>query len=330
MGSSHPISAGIWVFGQMVDRYATDGYGPEVSTLEAIDRAGQVDDLVALDVNYPFSGEGVGVDDVRESLERNGLRASVITPAIYTRRFSRGSFTNPDAQIRKDTISLVSEAVEVSQELGADYVKFWPGQDGYDYPFQADYRDLWRLQIGGISEVATAFPDTQFAIEYKLKEPRYSMLFSTAARTLLAIEDMDVPNVGIVLDFGHSLFAKETPADVLHLVAGRGKLVGVELNDNYREWDDDMTVGSLHLAETLEFLRALRQIEWDGLIQLDQFPFREDPVGSAETSIATMRRLERALDRLDEEALVAAQEAQDALGAQSVVEKAIFGERSGD
>lgn len=64
-----------------------------------------------------------------------------------------------------------------------------------------------------------------------------------------------------------------------------------------------MTVGSLHVAETLEFMLALRQIEWNGLIQLDQFPFREDPVGAARTSIATIRRLERALDALDEEAL---------------------------
>ena len=34
------FGAGIWLFGQFVDRYATDAYGPEVSTLEAIDGAG--------------------------------------------------------------------------------------------------------------------------------------------------------------------------------------------------------------------------------------------------------------------------------------------------
>ena len=50
----------------------------------------------------------------------------------------------------------------------------------------------------------------QFAIEYKEKEPRTHMFFSSAARTLLAIEDMGVGNVGLVLDLGHSLFAKET------------------------------------------------------------------------------------------------------------------------
>jgi xylose isomerase len=48
------------------------------------------------------------------------------------------------------------------------------------------------------------------------------MFFGSAARTLLAIEDMGVDNVGIVLDLGHSLFAKETPADVVQIVSRRG------------------------------------------------------------------------------------------------------------
>ena len=45
------FGAGLWMFGQFVDRYATDAYGPPVGVLEAIDRAGQVGDLVALDIN---------------------------------------------------------------------------------------------------------------------------------------------------------------------------------------------------------------------------------------------------------------------------------------
>ncbi len=148
----------------------------------------------------------------------------------------------------------------------------------------------------------------QFAIEYKLKEPRVHMFFSTAARTLLAIEDMGVDNVGIVLDLGHSFFAKETPADVLQLVARRGKLVSVEVNDNWREWDDDMAVGSVHLIETLEFLYALRQINWQGPILLDQFPFREDPVKAARRASTRFAALERLLDRIDLQALTAAQD----------------------
>jgi hypothetical protein len=59
--ASPEFGAGIWLFGQFVDRYASDAYGPPVSTLEAIDRAGQVGSLVALDINSERrSGGGIG------------------------------------------------------------------------------------------------------------------------------------------------------------------------------------------------------------------------------------------------------------------------------
>jgi xylose isomerase len=323
--AEHEFGAGLWMFQQFVDRYATDAYGPPVDTLEAIERAAQVVDIKALDINYPFAGEDVSIAAVRATLERTGLRAHAITPHLYMREFQSGSFTNPDAAVRQKAIDLGKRAVEVANELGAQYVKFWPGQDGFDYPFQVDYAQLWEYQVSGVRAVAEAAPQMQFAIEYKLKEPRVHMLFGTAARTLLAIEDMGVANVGIVLDLGHSFFAKETPADVLQLVARRGKLVSVEVNDNWREWDDDMAVGSVHLIETLEFLHGLRLINWQGPILLDQFPFREDPVAAARNSIQTIRNLFGVLDRLDLAALEQVQARQDALAAQRLVLDTLLG-----
>ena len=306
------------MFGQFVDRYATDAYGPPVSVLEAIDRAGQVGDLVALDINYPFD-EGVTVDQVRAALERNGLRCHAITPASYSRKFQKGALTNPDSHLRGEAIELYKRAIQIARELGAKYVKFWPGQDGYDYPFQADYELLWRYSVEGVREVAASAPEMQFGIECKFKEPRTHMFFSNVANTLLAIQAMGVDNVGIVFDSGHSFLAKETPAEAVQLAARHGRLTSVEVNDNWRDWDDDMAVGSVHLIETLEFLLALRTIGWDEVILLDQFPFREDPVAAARESIRTVRQLDALLDRLDLKALKAAQGRHDALAAQRLV-----------
>src|SRR5579884_2160723 len=321
----YEFGAGIWMFQQFIDRYATDAYGPPVDTLEAIERAAQVSDIKVLDINYPFAGEGVTIAQVRETLQRTGLRAQAITPHLYMREFQNGSFTNPDPAVRRKAIELGKRAIEVAHALEAKYVKFWPGQDGFDYPFQTNYQRLWDYSVEGIRAVAQSAPDVQFAIEYKEKEPRTHMFFSSAARTLLAIEDMGVENVGIVFDLGHSFFAKETPADVLQLVSRRGKLVSVELNDNWREWDDDMAVGSVHLIETLEFLHALRQINWQGPLLLDQFPFREDAIRAARASIRTIHALDSLLDRLDLNALATAQDRQDALEAQRIVLDMLLG-----
>ena len=70
------------------------------------------------------------------------------------------------------------------------------------------------------------------AIEYKAKEPRTHLSWSTAARTLVGIESLGRDDVGIVMDLGHSLFAKEAPADVLSLVHEHGRLFTIEVNDN--------------------------------------------------------------------------------------------------
>src|SRR5215510_10735659 len=112
MAKDQSFGAGIWMFGQFVDRYATDAYGPSVDTLKAIDRAGSVGELVALDVNYPFSDPSITTAQVKEALVRNQLEAIAITPAIYTREFQRGSFTNPDSAIRRKTIELAKRAIE--------------------------------------------------------------------------------------------------------------------------------------------------------------------------------------------------------------------------
>ena len=58
------------------------------------------------------------------------------------RQHVRGAFTNPDSEVRRGVIKLYEQGVEIARELGAKYVKFWPGQDGYDYPFQADYQNI--------------------------------------------------------------------------------------------------------------------------------------------------------------------------------------------
>ncbi|RKN39738.1 sugar phosphate isomerase/epimerase family protein [Streptomyces hoynatensis] len=318
------FAGGMWSFGRIIDRYATDGYGPEIPTLRTIELAAASGELSGLDLNYPFD-EGVSVAEVKETLAAHGLVATNITPVIYDRRFRSGSFTGAREETRNAAVALAHESVEVAHELGARYVKFWPGQDGYDYPFQVDYPTLRRHAVESIRDIARAHPDTTFAIEYKLKEPRNRLFWSTAAASLLAIEQMGVDNVGLVVDFGHSLFAKENPAEALSLAHSMGRLVDVEIDDNYREWDDDLTAGALHLVETLEFLHVVRSIGWRHPVKLDLFPYREDPADAVRESVATLRALEERAARLPLDELRAAQERHDAMAAQRLVRTALFG-----
>jgi len=264
------------------------------------------------------------VAEVRSALDEVGLKALAITPAIYTREFRRGAFTNPDPKVRQAAIDLVARATEVGLELGVDYMKIWPGQDGFDYPLQADPRRLWELSVDGMQKVAGPHPGLPFAIEYKPKEPRTHMFFSDAARTLLAIEDIGLDNVGVLIDFGHSLYGGESPAAAVELCLSRGRLIDIDMNDNFRAWDDDMTIGSVHLLETLEFVLSLRRADWGKPWKLDQFPFREDPAQAARESIRTLSALLRLAEQINADELAAARESQDALRAQRLALDLLF------
>jgi len=319
------FGTGIWAFGQFVDRYAGDGYGPPRDTREMIETAARVPDLSCLDINVPFTTEGMNATEVKQLLDDNGLSCRATTPHIYMREYVKGAFTNPSADMRQRTQRRVDEAVEAAQILGAGYVKFWPGQDGYDFPGQVDYLQIWDRTIDGMREVCQRHPDVQFAIEYKPKEPRIRMTLANAPKTLLAIEETGVSNLGIVMDFGNSLKAEESPTESLLMIHRRGKLVSAELNDNWRDWDDDLPVASVHLFETMEYILALRSIGWSDAVLLDQFPFREDPVEALRRSIETIQMLDEACQRIDSTELASAQEAQDALAVQRLYWNALLG-----
>ncbi|WP_233977514.1 sugar phosphate isomerase/epimerase family protein [Pectobacterium versatile] len=317
------FGAGLWHFANYIDRYAVDGYGPALSTIDQIKAAKEVGELSYVDLPYPFT-PGVTLSEVKDALKDAGLKAIGITPEIYLQKWSRGAFTNPDPAARAAAFELMHESAGIGRELGANYVKVWPGQDGWDYPFQVSHKNLWKLAVDGMRDLAGANPDVKFAIEYKPREPRVKMTWDSAARTLLGIEDIGLDNVGVLLDFGHALYGGESPADSAQLIIDRGRLFGMDVNDNLRGWDDDLVVGTVHITEIFEFFYVLKINNWQGVWQLDQFPFRENHVEAAQLSIRFLKHIYRALDKLDIPALQAAQEAQNPLQAQRIVQDALL------
>jgi hypothetical protein len=96
------------------------------------------------------------------------------------------------------------------------------------------------------------------------------MSFDSVTRTLLGIEKIGLPNVGILLDFGHSLYGGESPADAAQLAIDYGRLFGMDVNDNLRGWDDDLVAGTVDRGlDRLDF-RAMQtaQDQHDALTAL--------------------------------------------------------------
>ena len=99
----------------------------------------------------------------------------------------------------------------------------------------------------------------------------------------------------------------------------------MDVNDNYRSWDDELIAGRLHPLELFEFFYVLRKNNWEGVWQLDQFPFREDSVTMANQAIDFLKSVHKALEDLDIKELEEAQSRHDAMKALKIAQKALFG-----
>ena len=136
--------------------------------------------------------------------------------------------------------------MEWARQLNCEVVGLWFGQDGYDYPLQADFLTAWDRIIAGTVECAEHLSSVKLVLEYKPKEPRTDCFIATVGKTLLLIEKVNKPNVGAMIDVGHAIMAYENAAESAALLQYFGKkLFYMHFNDNWR-LDDDMTVGSVH------------------------------------------------------------------------------------
>ena len=128
------------------------------------------------------------------------------------------------------------------------------------------------------------------------------MTYSTAAARCSASSTSAHDDVGIVLDLGHCLHGGECPPTCCSLVREHGRLFTIEVNDNWREWDNDLAVGSVHLIETLESSSPLRKMAGTSRSCSTSSRSARTP-SRRQASIDTIRAIDRALDRLDVEAL---------------------------
>lgn len=99
--------------------------------------------------------------------------------------------------------------MDITAELGGEVVSLWPGQDGYDYHFQADYIKERDWFVEGVKECCLHRKDIKISIEYKPKEPRNRSYPSNVSSTLLMVNEVGESNCGITIDYGHALVAYE-------------------------------------------------------------------------------------------------------------------------
>lgn len=280
--------------GNTNDRFLSTGYKDQPPKEEMIRQAAAIEGVTGIELVGTWDITPKNADHMGSVLKENGLNCVSIIPDLFSqKRWGNGSLAAKDPSIRTQAVDALREAAETAHAIGCPMLNIWPGQDGYDYSLQADFRQERRWFTEGIRTVAQEYPDIRFALEYKPKEPRTHSYLARAADTLLLAEDTGQDNVGVCVDVGHSLYAYENVAESIVILQERGeKLFHMHFNDNYRYWDDDMIVGSVHLVEYIEMLYWLRETGYDGWYSMDQYPYREDGAGAIDASVQFLRSLE--------------------------------------
>ncbi len=320
---THKWSTNLIPFGPTADRFNPHGYRDDNDIETKIRKASQIEGLDGVELHYPDMFAERAPIAIREILSAHHLECSIVSPTLSgDRTWKNGSLSNPDPGIRRRAIERVQAAMDAAVVLKANRLNIWLGQDGFDYPFQVDYRVLWRNLSDSLRECASYNPQVRLCVEPKLKQPRTHSLLGTTAKVLLLLRDVDMDNVGCLFDTGHAFFAWENLAEQVVLLDQNDKLFHLHFNDNYGDWDWDMTVGTVHYFEFVELLYWLREIGYDGWYSLDQFPQREDPVRALSASIRTVKRMEEVLDRVDLQEIGEAIVQHDSLAVLEIVESA--------
>ncbi len=298
-----------------------------LKTENLIERAGTVNGLTDLDLNYPDHVKD-DFDQILKVIEDNELKVNGLAMRYYTNpAFKIGAFTNPDKKIRQEAIDLTKKGIDAAMKSKSNLMTLWLGQDGFDYGFQSDYKKLWQNEIDGIREVALHNKECKISIEYKPNEPRAYSLLSNLFSTLLAIKEINLSNLGVTLDFAHILYADEQPAFSAAMVAKNSKLLGLHLNDGYGKRDDGLMVGSVHQLATVELLYQVYKDGYNGAIYFDTFPDSTDldPVKECEANIDTVKKMLKIVKKLlADNSLSHAIANQDAVTSSQIFNKALY------
>ena len=313
--------------GACCDRYLSTGYSDPLTIEEMFDKVAGIDHVQGVELIGNWNISTDNVKQIKANLERTNLKLVSIIPDHFGQaKWGKGAFTSKNPAIREEAVQHTKEMMDIAAELGGEVVSLWPGQDGYDYHFQADYIKERDWFVEGVKECCRYRKDIKVSIEYKPKEPRNRSYPSNVSSTLLMVNEVNEKNCGVTIDYGHALVAYENPAESVAVLKKYGdKLFHLHMNDNYGFWDDDMIVGSIHTIPYLELLYWLKLTNYNGWISTDQYPYREDGQKAVRESIEWLVTLNAVMNRMDDTKVQAVINAGDATEASKMLREYMFG-----
>lgn len=329
-------SVGIWAFGPNATRFMPEGYHPEVAgeTIEQRTRRA-VDGLDVLvdgfEFHYPNEINEQNAGRITKILGDKDVYA--IALGLFSNpKYALGSFINPDKKVREGSIIITKKGIDLASELGSKFT-IWPGGEGYNYPFQVPYEEVWDYFINGIRQAAEYAKDkgVQVLLEHKNSEPAMKILMRDVGMAMYVIYKLremgvDTSNVKLNMDWTHLIMNGEPLAEYVAILSKENLLGHQHGNSGWGVFDDDNMVASLIFMQTLALAKELQRVEYGKngeRIGFDLFPYTENQVEAVKQSILQWEFIDDLAKRIDSEALMDAQKRRDAVAAYRVVFEAL-------
>jgi L-rhamnose isomerase/sugar isomerase len=244
----------------------------------------------------------------------------------YSYKF--GSLQNVRKEVRRQAIDHNLEVIRYGVELGSESLTVWLS-DGSCFPGQLNFRQAFQHTLEGLQEIYAALPaDWKLFVEYKAFEPNfYSMTVGDWGQSLLYASKLG-PKAYTLVDLGHHL-PNANIEQIVALLLMEGKLGGFHFNDS-KYGDDDLTVGSIKpyqlfliFNELVEGMDArsmdhARDLGW----MIDASHNVKDPLEDLLQSVEAILLTYAQALIVDRATLVAAQQANDTVAAQEVLQTA--------
>ena len=321
-----------WAFGNSGTRFKVFGTpGTPRTVEEKIADAAVVNRLTGLapsvalhipwDMTDDFSALGRYAVD-------HGVRLGTINSNTFQDDdYKFGSLTHIDKTVRQKAIDHHLRCIEVMDQTGSRDLKIWLA-DGTNYPGQGDIRARQDRLAESLATIYQHIGESQrLVLEYKFFEPAMYMTdvpdWGTSYTQVSALGERAM----VCLDTGHHAPGTNIEFIVAQLLR-LGKLGSFDFNSRFYA-DDDLIVGA---ADPFQLFRIMCEVIRGGgldadspvALMLDQCHNVEEKIPGQIRSVLNVQEMTARALLVDTDALAAAQEAGDVLGANGIVMDAFY------
>jgi L-rhamnose isomerase/sugar isomerase len=316
-----------WAFGNSGTRFKVFGQpGVARDPFEKLEDAAQVHRYTGVAPRVSLHIPWDLVDDYGK-LAAHAADLGVTIGAINSNLFQQddyrlGSLTHANPAVRRKAIDHHAQCIDVMRKTGSTDLKIWL-PDGTNYPGQDDLRGRQDRLADSLQQIyAMLDANHRLLLEYKFFEPYFYAMdipdWGTSLVHCLALGDQAT----VVLDTGHHAPGTNIEFIVMQLLRA-GRLGAFDFNSrNYA--DDDLIVGS---ADPFQLFRIMNEIVGNDALKaeagvnfmLDQCHNIEPKIPGQIRSVMNVQEATAKALLVDREALSAAQQSGDVLGANNVL-----------